>query len=141
MPKKPLAVSPEAARILRRVARRILEEPRRLEMSTWGRRRLHRAGACNTIGCIAGWTVLDGKTAAQVKAMPEEALAFTMETAREQATQKLGLTLWGTTRLFIPDQWPAQFVNIDGENPKGRSYAARAKTTAARIEHFIKTGE
>lgn len=56
----------EQINLLKRVRKIIQEEPRRLNMSTWGLKRRNDWGldslidwpACGTVACIAGWIIL-----------------------------------------------------------------------------------
>lgn len=133
-------------RLLRKIQRHIIEEPRRFfmggvvatgtpgsEFTKWACYAYDLAEtvpACGTAACIHGWTViLSGKTPAQVYH-----LSF------EWSLRKLGLLpSWeNENRLFICDDWPGPFRERyrNAKTPK-----QRAKIACARIDHLIKTGE
>jgi hypothetical protein len=82
---------------------------------------------CGTVACIAGWMVLlaDGKksylTAPEIQARAEEILGKDAD-----------------RRLFGTHAWPDNFKDRY-DNAKTRR--GKALAAAARIEHFIKTGE
>lgn len=130
-------------RLLRRIQRHILEEPRRFFMegviATGTPGKLFesfdlftdlasRVPACGTAACIHGWTaLLSGKTPNQTAR-----LKFSW------SARKLGLPENMYNDLFIADYWPEPFnvQYIKAERP-----SQRAKIAAARIEHLITTGE
>lgn len=121
-------------RLLRKVKKHILEEPKRLLMTYWrvnkktdGRESLpgNHAGfaSCGTAACIAGW-------------------AWTLEHPRKRfpemstkVAELLGINPAERFRLFSVAQWPTQFQHQFRDDGSPES----AKVAAARIEHFIKT--
>lgn len=122
-------------RLLRRVARELKREPRKLDMNDVAYTvdpKLDKAHPpCGTVGCIAGWAcILSGDSAKMAE--------------WERGRNFLQLTDGQDDRLFnIP--WPYD----DGERNWPKKFALRylkAKTqrgrmlaTVARIEHFIAT--
>jgi hypothetical protein len=128
-------------KLLRRVAKHILEEPRRLNMSVG--LEPSNAAPCGTTGCIAGWTALLSRkfTHADVETCGVE-LRWT--DVKNAAISKLGLTPDEASVLFHIDNWPAQF-----REPFNNAYDAysstnheaikrtQAEITAKRIEYFI----
>jgi len=130
-------------RLLRKIQKHILEEPKRLRMNYWfidgltpGARFGGRLGyfdinesaevpECGTVGCIAGWAcVLSGPkplTGEWLDGRGQEALALTDD-------QRL--------RLFNVSNWPQLFIDkyAKAKTPRGRGTA-----TASRIDHFIAT--
>lgn len=121
--------------LLRKVKKHILEEPRRLDMNVVlnGDQSGPDAPPCGTIGCIGGWTnFLSGK--------PEDSLS--------DAAIRLGLDSDEQGRLFEepaytvsqPTEeragWPEKFMR---RYLKAKTPQTRAKVTAERIDHFIKT--
>ena len=123
-------------KLLRKVAKHILAEPTRLVMGNWllkkgyedieaieyGEFGSRPFPKCGTAGCIAGWTCeLSGKG----KVKHHDLVAKRL----------LGLNKRESERLFLPDQWPAEFER--GYNDDGRKKTA--EVAVARIEHFIKT--
>jgi hypothetical protein len=119
-------------KLLRKVAKHILAEPKRLDMTDWGyldsTSRL--APACGTVCCIAGWAaVLHNPDRAK---MEFENLIWQ---ADEPGTNGLQLTPEESDRLFHIQGWPSDFRAAYWNQPRG----SRAEITVARIEHFIKT--
>lgn len=119
-------------RLLRRVAKHIAAEPKRLAMhliATTVDSDAHNAPPCRTVGCIAGWScLLSGETVDK--------------SSWSKGRNLLGLDEDASYRLFdypanLPtDGWPKKFVKrfMNARTPRGR-----ATVTVARIEHFIKT--
>jgi hypothetical protein len=122
-------------KLLRKVKKHILEEPKRLFMRTYVFKKSYEGeklrtcmgkkrdfARCGTAACIAGWAVLLSKKGDTVNLVTgREALELPdIETA---------------LRLFEPSSWPDKFQ--DGLDDDGTIKTARV--AAARIEHFIKT--
>lgn len=120
-------------KLLRKVKKHILEEPKRFLMCYWrvkkrtdpdGLPTSHAGFApCGTAACIAGW-------------------AWTLEHPHKRIPEKsteiaelLGIDPVERFRLFSVDQWPEPFQSQFKDNGSAES----AKVAAARIEHFIKT--
>lgn len=141
------AINAKAVKILRRVKAHILAEPRRLEMNDYASKT--DAAPCGTAGCIAGWTCLLESNMETVKAWnaraPEDAWVPTPDW-HEEASRLLGLTEEKADKLFMPWEleyeedasWPKEFQR---RYDKCKTKVGKAKVTAERIEHFIKTGE
>lgn len=128
-------------KLLRRVAKHVLDMPTRLLMNQWVQRKgddsfetevsygfdgeeTRPFPPCGTVACIAGWSC-------ELKAARPRAVTNQQKYARKL----LGLTSQEAARLFLPDQWPDKFeagLRDDGEQHT-------AEVAAARIEHFIKT--
>lgn len=127
-------------KLLRRIKRHILTEPRRLVMADvkvkgkpGDRFKSDNGGTqilpdCGTAACIAGWAlmisgkrVIEGSAnlyrAAKLLSLPED---------------------FRSNNLFIVEYWPHRLRRryLDADAPE-----ARAKIAADRIEHLIKTGE
>lgn len=111
-------------KLLRKIKKHILEEPKRLRM--WGWVSKSRRSPCGTAACIGGWAViLSGKYSQEMNS----------DDIRKKAQRLLGFRGMKAARLFGPDFWPDQFhAGISG-NGKKRT----AEVAAKRIEHFIKT--
>lgn len=124
-----MKLTAEAKKLLRRVKRMMLAEPRRVSMDIW---RLERDGwehddtaggqlkkgfpKCGTVGCIGGWV---------------EALYYAdhPRRVRKSADKILGLE-WGQAQnLFYPDE----LMNSD----KGQT-RSHAKKVSAHIDDFIR---
>jgi hypothetical protein len=131
-------------KLLKRVKKYILEEPRRLEMNITGcavdPREDNSNPPCGTVGCIAGWACVLGK--GLEKASPAiRAQRMTWISGQEL----LHLSNEEAARLFTEPEasfyfdmmgWPQRFTKryLDAVRP-----ATRAKVTVERIDHFIKT--
>lgn len=119
-------------RLLRRVAKHIAEEPRRLDMYKIAGHVAEDESfnpPCGTVGCIAGWAcMLEGSTVGQATWAKGRRL---LELDDKEAFQLFDYPIGGPT-----DGWPAKFANrfLRAKTPRGR-----ASATTARIEHFIKT--
>lgn len=130
-------------KLLRRIQKHILEEPRRFFMDwfiakgTPGKKDFKvttdawRGGwdlaksvpACGTAACIAGWVNL-----------------FTghKPNAYELARKELGITKNQAIQLFNSGLWPEPY---DLRYEHAKTPRRRASIACKRIEHFIKTGE
>jgi len=121
-------------KLLRKVKKHILEEPKRLYMSDYikveSEHHLYGRGyaKCGTAACIAGWTCI-----LSLKETPD-AIRRTND-VHATGGELLGLTPGQAYRLFVPSVWPQKFTR--GTSDDGSE--ATAKVAAARIEHFIKT--
>lgn len=121
-------------KLLRKVVKHILAEPKRLVMGSWLQRKLYEDDyidandiarpfpKCGTAGCIAGWTC-------------ELSKKGHVRRIDWMAKRLLGLTTLEARRLFLPDQWPDRFGSGVADDGKKKT----AAIAAARIEHFIKT--
>jgi hypothetical protein len=123
-------------KLLRRVAKHIDAEPKRLSMTDWiekqrapldlvrdtvyatGGAAIHKFAPCGTAACIGGWTeILSGGRIGS-------------------AGRLLGLDGGQQDKLFYNQNWPAKFKRRyeTAKTPRGKANAA-----IARIEHFIET--
>ena len=127
-------VGAKGARLLRKVAKHILEEPKRLNMMRF----INRKGdgwpiygeypECGTMGCIAGWAV----------ALSTDELVKYND-IQDRAAKLLGLNPAQQNVLFFYGKWPIEFQKrLLRTEIQTLPYA---KVTADRIEHFIRTGE
>ncbi len=147
-------LKPRTIKLLRKVARHILEEPKRFEMDRWGMAD-HRV-PCNTTACFAGWAIILGDAnpkrffkAAASDAQDDRgrfmALLEGRVGASARAEKVLGITNEQARRLFHVDSlfhgdgrgWPEPYRG-DFDHATSREHAA--EIAVARIEHFIKTG-
>ena len=130
-------------RLLRRIQKHILEEPKRFFMGWFiargkpGTRRFTDMGTawlvptdlpgrvppCGTAACIAGWANLF------TGHRPE---------AHRMAQKELGITQAQGTSLFNAHYWPDPF---EQKYRAAKTPLQRAKIAAARIEHLITKGE
>jgi hypothetical protein len=124
-------------KLLRKVKKHILEEPKRFIMGDWVVRKEYpdqqlfdddgkprTFAKCGTAACIAGWTMLLSKVD------PDKVDSYS-----GAASKLLGLKE-RFSPLFYTDQWPAKYEDayVNAKTPAGR-----ARVAARRIEHFIKT--
>lgn len=141
-------------RLLRRVQKQILKEPRQFLMSNWfvdegedaefpGNDIAKKIPNCGTAACMAGWTIsLSAKknpreTRAGIKIGYEQignkaARLLGMKLTRED---RLGLSYppsWGN--LFVVQDWPDSFK---AKWYKARTPLKRAKVASARIDAYI----
>lgn len=148
MPTKKMAVAPKVAALLRRVEKRILEEPRRFDMSDWvypSDGMWPDGPPCGTVACIAGWVALDRVPASKLKKMTRREFfilgdEFHPRSARARACKALGIDPESSVpaNLFGVNNWPDKYriAYNNARTPKGHAGVA-----VRRIEHFIETGE
>ena len=119
-------------KLLRKIKRHILEEPRRFAMGLWHIERQpgrtidgcvnyyfspnkfeseQKVPSCGTVACIGGWAEIFG--------------------GRDEAAK-----LRRNGKLLSVRQWPKAFLV---RYEKARTPRARARIAAERIEHYIKT--
>lgn len=131
-------------RLLNRVKRQILKEPKQFQMDSYFDTAGHYSDTadkipnCGTAACIAGWALaLDkGITPEQAKG---KVLNYRTLTG-ERADRILGARGAGW-KLFNDCAWPESFRDEWRRLTKLKQWKRRAKVAAARIDHFIKTGE
>lgn len=125
-------------RLLRRIQRHILEEPKRVDMIRFIARRGSKKAAahgathglefpeCGTVGCIAGWA-----------ATFTTSRKFRYNSTGVIAAKALKLSCVEAEILFFEDAWPDKFKlplwNLEAQTPE------YARVVSDRIEHFIKT--
>ena len=135
-------------KLLREVEKRILAEPRRFDMMTFGdkldKEAIEALGEeappCGTVACIAGH--VDWMTHPRLFAASVAIDRFARDDSiAERAAKELGLgfelsqdTYAG--RLFFDDEWPKKF---QAAFSKAKTPLQRAEVAVKRIEHFIKT--
>jgi hypothetical protein len=117
-----------SVKLLRKVEKAILKEPKRFCMGTWGDLAQRDAPVCGTVGCIAGWAAL-----LNVTENPDEFRKHVDMMTQKNGKRALKLTLPQCRRLFFLSGWPSKFQTLF---LRGDSVKAAVK----RIEHFIKTG-
>lgn len=122
-------------RLLRKVAKHIAEEPRRLDMSFLYRRaalvKEDLRPPCGTVGCIAGWALIIG-----LKATTFSAAFPIVNGSTVDVTDARKLLKVKNDHLFFLSLWPEAF---QCDYRAASTPAERASVTVARIEHFIKT--
>lgn len=141
-------------KLLRRIQREILKEPRRFDMRSFIDITAPQA-PCRTAACIAGWAlVITSATdapitettfprlARQVRAAEEKRMRQDEEAGESyegQAKKVLGLTGPQATRLFYHGAWSRALYRPYVSALLGGDYAKAARIACSRIDHFIKT--
>jgi hypothetical protein len=119
-------------KLLRKVKRLILAEPKRFDMDTFGRRRDPKANdnapRCGTVGCIAGWAVI------LTKRIPRNPKAEMPTIDHNDGMEALNISDGEAKLLFYAVEWPEKFSAYVADGSE-----KSAKIAAQRIEHFIKT--
>lgn len=136
-------------KLLRQVKRHILEEPKRLQMGIWsasakrqvrqGYMEKDEAPACGTTGCIAGWAVILHKAGSRtdfLKVLRSIRGHDYRHVMQPKAIALLELTEAQADSLFFVGDWPGSF---EGDYMNCKTPKQRARVTAKRIEHFIRT--
>jgi len=117
-------------KLLRKVKKMILAQPKRFDMDSFGRRVPAEEGGprCGTVACIAGWAVI------LKKKVPRNPHAEMPPIGREDGMEALDIDYDQAARLFYDEEWPEQFRDYVADGSKESACIA-----ARRIEHFIKT--
>lgn len=95
---------------------------------------------CGTVGCIAGWAILlsHRKGRQPISEVRDRHMqrewAWGTKSIKDEAERLLGTG----NDLFLVAYWPEPFSTRYGNAASDRG---RARATAQRIDHFIKTGE
>jgi hypothetical protein len=121
------------AKLLREVKKRILEEPRRFSMGTWGSTVSKRVAPCGTVACLAGHAVAISKPTHFVRYL------HAMESSiYSLAIKSLSISVDQADRLFYVSGWPQEFKE---GYVKATTRKQMAGVAAKRIDHFIRTGK
>ncbi len=113
-------------KLLRKVQKQILKEPRQFHMQEWFSRYVPwEIPNCGTAACIGGWAVC-----LATKSTPGDLTRLWRDTI--DPDKVLDLSGEEGDRLFLESQWPARFKG-------GKTPEIRAERAAKRIDHFIKT--
>lgn len=123
----------ETVRLLRRVQRHILKEPRRLAMGVWAN--ASASVYCGTVGCIAGWAVMLTRPSLQRAVRDRVDKVYDWESVGRKA---LRISPERARSLFHNENWPTDYRNRLEETHLQKEYV---DVTIERIEHFIQTGE
>jgi hypothetical protein len=133
-------------RLLRRIQKHILKEPRRFFMDWYYEHQDNAAEwrekaeevyedlsktppKCKTAACIAGWAcVLTRKQKQAEKSCDWAGIA----------QRELGLDIFSRSALFLDNEWPDPFSH---QYRKAKTPKQRAQIACARIDYLIKTGE
>lgn len=132
--------------LLRKVARHILEEPRRYDQTTFVRDVPTDRSPCGTQACIAGWADHLANGRKLTEGMSQNAI-------RRRAKKALGLTEGEATRLFaaFPDDYIGENENGDPIYEWATPYAEqyrdadtkeeRAEVAARYLRRIARTGK
>lgn len=123
-------------KLLRKVAKHILAEPKRffmdnaVETGKPGDKvaldgEMRSLPKCGTAACIAGWACI-------LSRVPID------DVSMSNAERLLKISSMQSSDLFLADYWPSPFY---GKWREAKTLRSRARIAANRIEHFIKTGE
>ena len=138
---EPIAIPRKAASILKRVKKFFLNDPERLDMSSWGTK--HGATPCGTTACIGGAICLL-EAPRRIKWVDGEMVprSAKYEDIPALAAELIGLEPSEIDNLFYTDgvygKWPASFRR---RFQRTNSQETRAQIAGERIDHFIATCE
>lgn len=134
-------------RLLLKVKKHILEEPKRYSQATWGsadpeyimdrfptHTRKSDVPPCGTVCCFAGWTAVLGKPSLFGKKQIDANRRQVPTTAREL----LGMNLEESEVMFCAtaSRWPNKYYKAYSE---AKTHAGRARAAARFIDAIIKT--
>lgn len=119
--------------LLRKVQKRILNNPKQVNMSFFC-----SEDNCGTIACIAGWIIIEsGFTPEQVKSLGQ--IYYEKQNAVGKASELLGIPSSDVRRLFYSEHWPN---NLDIELNKHKPGSTRyGRVVSKAISLFIKHPE
>lgn len=125
-------------KLLRRIQKKILAEPRQFQMARLFAETIYRKSGkkspsipnCGTAACIAGWAVCFGKR--KNPRACENGGAWLGDSV--YAREMIELTESQKERLFFSHNWPLKFQKIEDAGT-----VAFARQAAKRIDFFIKT--
>lgn len=123
-------------KLLRKVQKHILEEPRRINMNTvisYVDPSDKESPPCGTVGCIAGWTNILSRNPDGYMYDAAAALDLNPAQKRRLFTEPF---YTGKKKFPADTTWPAKFA---ARYEKAKTAKTRAKVTSERIDHFIKT--
>jgi hypothetical protein len=133
-------------KLLRKVKRHILAEPKRLDMDFVASEIIAgpRAPRCGTVGCIAGWSallaspVIPATVAGRLALMGWDSGKKALELTESEVNRLFNepWLVYGPRKRDGAVGWPEKFAKayLGAKTPR-----QRAGITARRIEHFIKT--
>lgn len=122
-------------RLLRRIQKQILKEPRQFEM--WGYFPLtldttEKIPNCGTAACIAGWSICLTEKINPAVARDKS----NRWNVWRRAKKALGIKEMQANSLFYDDNWPDNFKDGFKNSNTARK---KARIAAKRIDHFIST--
>lgn len=128
-------------RLLRRVQKQILKEPRQFDMDDYfaTKRTLGRnVPNCGTAACIAGWAIALSHPTRKPRDVascyyPAETAGKLLELPGCNDSYNDHLCL---NSLFLVDSWPLKFKESYNA---AKTFTAKAKIAAKRIDHYIET--
>lgn len=153
------AVPMSVVKLVKKVQKHILEEPKRLNMHdwvnrledvlegdpTWDQRQMAKFPVCGTTGCIAGWTVLLSRPVVKDEKghlVVDRTILYESEAAALlQIKDGYSAENACTDTLFYAGNWPEPYRSqYYGDGLRIGSPEA-AKITVDRLEHFLTTGK
>jgi hypothetical protein len=132
-------------KLLRKIQKRILEEPAQFQMDSWFLNNPNMIPNCGTAACIGGWAVTLGKRRKRPSTIacklascaPHETFRVHHENAvlmNSEINKYLRLDDEQRKRLTDFSYWPEKYRKLKSEGS-----SEYAKQAAERIDHFIKT--
>ncbi len=127
-------------KLLRKVQRAILREPKRYNQDTWcDGNSISPDGSCGTVGCIAGWACA---IEVGLEEYAQKYTGFDAPSIEMNARKFLDIDYirGESPRLFLTENWPKIFHPWIGEygRLKGRPWT-KALLAVLRIEIFIRS--
>lgn len=123
-------------RLLRKVQKHILDEPKRLDMLQWEYR--STVAPCGTQACIAGWTTILAKKRVNKRDDYPRIAAKLLGLKFSANYGYLVDSDCDAGRLFLSCAWPEQFADAYDVS---KSFRHNARVTSRRIDYFIKEGK
>jgi hypothetical protein len=129
-------------KLLMEVRDAILANPKHVNMATWVTNPDNEYKCpfdCGTTACIAGWASYLAAPSHWPERVKDEAAEPWKDLIAEHAAKRLAIKFDDCEILFDSRSWPWRFrMRLLKFNPGTKNYA---KVVAARIDHFIETGE
>lgn len=125
-------------KLLRKVKRQILKEPKQFAMrylysEPSAGDAANKIPNCGTAACIAGWTHAIDQN------IPPSECEKNKWKLTVSAGELLGIDNEQEDRLFFLEYWPERFSATYTRATDKHQWTRRARIAAERIEHFIKT--
>lgn len=132
-------------KLLRKIQKAILKEPRQFDMDRWYSF-ASSVPNCKTTACIAGWAIACDRKVKPLLAARTFDGEFGVNTHSitysgkpgDVAAQLLGIDLDQREKLFQVGNWPRKYYIA---YQRADTYKQRARIAFNRIGHFIKTGQ
>lgn len=115
-------------RLLRRIQKQILKEPRQFYQDAWFER-AEGIPNCGTAACIAGWAIALSKKMTPAKAIGK------FKDPSKFGRRLLDLEKEQSEKLFYRENWPSKYGRLYSSS----SIKEKARTAVKRIDRFIST--